>query len=108
MTDYSRFAPFYDDIMDDPGVRADRVQDFVERYRPGAVSLLELGCGTGSILARLDLIPTVTGLDRSAAMLDRARVKVPRAELFEGDMANFSLGTGSMWSSACSTVSTTC
>jgi SAM-dependent methyltransferase len=93
MDDYARFAAFYDDIMDDPGARADRVRTFVERYRPGAVSLLELGCGTGSILARLDLIPTVAGLDRSPQMLERARVKVPRAELFQGDMAAFSLGT---------------
>ncbi len=92
MDDYARFAAFYDDIMDDPGRRADRVRRFVELYRPGAVSLLELGCGTGSILARLELIPTLAGLDRSPQMLERARVKVPRAELFQGDMAAFSLG----------------
>ncbi len=91
MDDYSRFAAFYDRIMDDPGNRADRVTKFVQRYRPGAASLLELGCGTGSILARLQLIPTVVGLDRSPQMLERARVKVPRAELFQGDMAAFSL-----------------
>jgi SAM-dependent methyltransferase len=78
--------------MDDPGPRADRVSAFVERYRPGTVSLLELGCGTGSILARLDSIPSVAGLDRSPQMLERARVKVPRAELFQGDMATFTLG----------------
>ena len=69
MPAYERFARFYDDAMDDPTPRAARVQDFIDRFRPGASSLLELGCGTGSILARLDTVPHLTGLDRSPEML---------------------------------------
>ena len=89
---YERFARFYDAVMDDPGPRAERVLGFIRRYRPGASTLLELACGTGSILTRLDEIPSVTGLDRSPEMLALAARKVPRARLIEGDMTFFALG----------------
>jgi SAM-dependent methyltransferase len=92
VTEYERFAPFYDAVMDDPGPRADRVLGWIDRYRPGAASLLELGCGTGSVLARLSSLAEVTGLDRSPAMLAVAAEKVPGARLLEGDMREFSLG----------------
>ena len=90
---YEQFARFYDAAMDDPAPRAARVLDFIDRYRPGATTLLELGCGTGSILAHLTTIGSLTGLDQSPEMLALARRKVPRARLIEGDMSSFSLGT---------------
>ena len=89
---YERFARFYDAAMDDPAPRAARVVEFIDRYRPEAESLLELGCGTGSILAHLTSFDVLTGLDRSPEMLAVARTKVPTAELIEGDMSSFALG----------------
>lgn len=93
MPAYEQFARFYDAVMDDPGPRATRVLEFVRHYRPDATSLLELGCGTGSILVRLTVDPPLrlTGLDRSPEMLAIAAQKVPGARLVEGDMASFSL-----------------
>src|SRR5665213_2900131 len=92
MVAYERFAAFYDMVMDDPGPRAARVNAAIDHYHPVATSLLELGCGTGSILARLDTGAQLTGLDRSPAMLAVAAGKVPGAQLVEGDMAAFDLG----------------
>ena len=89
---YELFARFYDAAMDDPGTRAARVADFIDRYRPDAETLLELGCGTGSILARLTSPRALTGLDRSPEMLAVARTKVPAARLIEADMSSFALG----------------
>jgi SAM-dependent methyltransferase len=89
--EYERFAAFYDAVMDDPLPRALRVRRFIDRYMPGATSLLELACGTGSILAHLTAIESLTGLDRSPQMLDRARMKVPRARLVQGDMVTATL-----------------
>jgi SAM-dependent methyltransferase len=92
MAAYERFAAFYDVVMDDPGPRAARVNAAVDRYRPDASSFLELACGTGSILARLDTTAELTGLDRSPEMLAIASAKVPGAHLVEGDMSSFDLG----------------
>ena len=92
MAAYDTFAAFYDEVMDDPDERAGLVADLIGRHRPGAASLLELGCGTGSLLARLDAPADVVGLDRSPAMLAIAARKVPGARLVEGDMAAFALG----------------
>jgi SAM-dependent methyltransferase len=92
MVAYERFAAFYDAVMDDPGPRAARVNAAIDSYRPDATSLLELGCGTGSILARLDTGATLCGLDLSPDMLAIAATKVPGAQLVEGDMASFELG----------------
>jgi SAM-dependent methyltransferase len=91
MQAYARFSSFYDAIMDDPAPRAARVRGIIDRHFPEADSLLELGCGTGSILAHLPELGSLTGLDRSPEMLAVARNKVPRARIIEGDMASFSL-----------------
>lgn len=49
--------------------------------------LLDLACGTGaSFLPMLDRGYTVTACDIAQAMLDRARVKAPRARLHRVDM----------------------
>jgi SAM-dependent methyltransferase len=92
MAAYERYAAFYDVVMDDPGPRAARVNASVDRYRPEAAALLELACGTGSILARLATGAQLTGLDRSPEMLAVAAAKVPGAQLVEGDMSSFDLG----------------
>jgi predicted TPR repeat methyltransferase len=92
MPAYERFAPFYDQVMDDPFLRASRVLEAIDHHHPDAASLLELGCGTGAILAHLGSVPSLTGLDASPAMLAIAATKVPTAHLLEGDMASFALG----------------
>ena len=92
MPSYDRFARFYDAAMDDPAPRAVRVVEFIDRYLPEAQTVLELGCGTGSILAHLTSFGGLTGLDRSPEMLAVARTKVPTAQLIEGDMSSFALG----------------
>ena len=65
---------------------------WIDRYRPDPRSVLELGCGTGSILAGFTTVPELTGLDLSPQMLDVARGKVPAARLLEADISKFQLG----------------
>ena len=89
---YDQFARYYDALMDDPLANAGRVLGYRERHLPQADSLLELGCGSGSILAGLRLLDSLVGLDRSPQMLAIARRKVPEARFVQADMTEFELG----------------
>ncbi len=93
MTDYADFARFYDQIMGDRTETVARIEGYLDRYRPGARTLLELGCGTGAILAGLADRLDVTGIDRSPEMLSVAAAKLPGVPLVRADMTAFRLDT---------------
>ena len=91
---YAQFARFYDQVMGDRGPAIERVRGYLRRYQPGARSLLELGCGTGAVLAGLAGDLHVTGVDRSPEMLAAAAARhLPGVRLVEADITEFSLGT---------------
>src|SRR6266702_7756303 len=69
-----------------------RVRSCITRFHPAAGSLLELGCGTGAMLAGLAPAFEVTGVDRSPEMLAIAARTAPGARLILDDMTEFSLG----------------
>jgi SAM-dependent methyltransferase len=91
MTDYAAFSRFYDRIVGDRSEEIGRVLGYIEKYRPSATSLLELGCGTGALLEGLAGTLEVTGLDRSPEMLAIAADRLPSARLVRADMTAFSL-----------------
>jgi SAM-dependent methyltransferase len=91
VTDYAGFARFYDRIMGDRTEEIARVQSYISAYLPGARSLLELGCGTGALLAGFAPRLAVTGIDASPEMLAIAAASVPTASLVPGDMTAFRL-----------------
>ena len=91
MPSYDHFARFYDALMNDPLANVARVLGYRERHMAHADSLLELGCGSGSILAGLHELDRLVGLDRSPQMLAAARAKVPHARFFQADMTTFEL-----------------
>ncbi len=93
MPAYAEFAGFYDQIMGDRSLDVQRVRGYIRRYHPSARSLLELGCGTGAMLAGLAPDVAVTGVDQSPEMLTVAARRGLRAELVQADMTAFSLGT---------------
>lgn len=92
MTNYAKFAGFYDEIMGDRTPDIDQVLACIEKYQPAAKSLLELGCGTGALLAGLSADLDLTGVDQSPEMLAKAAVTVPRATLITADMTKIELG----------------
>src|SRR5260221_12441163 len=87
------FAAFYDEIMGDRSAEVERIRTYIKRYHPSARSLLELGCGTGAMLAGLAPDLAVTGVDRSPEMLAIAPRRGLRAQLGQADIAPFALGT---------------
>lgn len=96
---YDVFAEYYDDFMTEKATKF-----FVETYIRlikekssfgndlNNKSLLELGCGTGSLLVYFKKIfKNVTGLERSKNMLKFAKKKLPDVKFVNADMVNFSL-----------------
>jgi len=64
----------------------------LRRARPRPHSLLELGCGGGSLAANLKHDFALTLIDRSPQMLAVCRAVNPECELREGDMRSVRLG----------------
>jgi SAM-dependent methyltransferase len=90
---YTDFAKFYDQIMGDRSALIERVRGYIRHYLPDAGSLLELGCGTGAVLAGLADGLRVTGIDLSPEMLATAKAHLTGANLVRADITEFSLGT---------------
>src|SRR5438876_4557880 len=92
MPSYDVFAPFYDAVQGDRAQHARYLCSLIRKHAPRARTVLELACGTGSILKQLWTHYEVTGLDLSEEMLEIAAEKVPGVPLFRGDMTSFDLG----------------
>jgi SAM-dependent methyltransferase len=91
---YAEFARFYDQVMGDRDPVIERVRGYLRRYQPDAGTLLELGCGTGAVLAGLAGGLRLTGIDRSPEMLAGAAARnLTGVRLVEADITEFSLGT---------------
>ncbi len=87
---YEIIGRFYDDVMGDQQGSAMQVKNLIEKYNPGAESVLELACGTGSFLYHLSkYYKTTAGLDLSSIMLSIARNKLPDIPLYQCDMTDF-------------------
>jgi SAM-dependent methyltransferase len=89
MPSYEVFGKFYDAVMGDGAESAKRVSELLRASKPDAKKVLELGCGTGSILRHLKSSYEVYGLDLSSKMLSIARKKVPKAKLTRQNMVDF-------------------
>lgn len=97
--EYSTVAELYDFVV--PYATRGDVEFFVDEALAANGPVLEIGCGTGRVLipiARAGV--SITGIDSSAAMLERCREKLgveppnvqQRIELVEADMRDFTLG----------------
>jgi SAM-dependent methyltransferase len=91
MPAYEIFGKFYDAVMGDRSRPAEHLGKLIRSANPNARNVLELGCGTGSMLKHLQHNYEVSGLDTSSRMLSIARHKVPRANFFRQDMVDFQI-----------------
>ena len=91
MANYDVFGKFYDAIMGDRGKATMRLRELIHKVNPKAQNVLELGCGTGSVLKHLVKDYEVWGVDLSNKMLSLAKKKVPQARLSRQDMVRFRL-----------------
>jgi SAM-dependent methyltransferase len=89
---YAAYARFYDATQGDRAEHATYVRSLLTKHHPRAKTVLELACGTGSILKQLQPKYDVTGVDLSEEMLAIARKKVPDVRVVRADMRTVDLG----------------
>jgi predicted TPR repeat methyltransferase len=92
MASYDVFARFYDAVQGDRAEHARYIRSLIEQHDAHARTVLELACGTGSVLKQLQPLYEVTGVDLSPKMLELAADKVPGVRLIHADMTRLNLG----------------
>jgi SAM-dependent methyltransferase len=92
LTGYSAYARFYDATQGDRAEHATYIRSLLKKHHPRAKTVLELACGTGSVLKQLQAQYDVVGVDLSDEMLAIARRKVPGVRLVRSDMRTVDLG----------------
>jgi SAM-dependent methyltransferase len=91
---FARSARIYDAVYSwkDYAGEAARVHELVQARKPGAATLLDVACGTGTHLAELRGRYRCEGLDLEPELLAVARERLPDVPVHEGDMRDFDLG----------------
>ena len=95
MSVFAAYSKYYDLLYRDkdyPG-EARYIHELVTKHRPGARTVLDLGCGTGrhaQLLAERDY--QLTGVDLSEEMLKVARESGPQLSFVQGDVRSVRLG----------------
>src|ERR1035438_905754 len=92
MVAYDLLASHYDAVTGDSATEITFVDGIIKNACRRAVTLLEVACGTGGIIAGLAAGYQVSGLDISPGMLAVAREKLPTGTaLYPADMSSFKL-----------------
>jgi ubiquinone/menaquinone biosynthesis C-methylase UbiE len=91
---FTKSEEFYDAVYSwkDYEAESERLIALIGERNPGARTLLDVACGTGTHLARLALWYEVEGVDLDPKMLELARRKLPDARLEVADMISLELG----------------
>jgi SAM-dependent methyltransferase len=94
MEPYGAAAHVYDLFYRDKDYRGEvaEVAAIVEARRPGAHSVLDVGCGTGAHLAWFaERYERAEGVEPSARMIEQAIIARPGLVIYPGDMRTFRL-----------------
>jgi cyclopropane fatty-acyl-phospholipid synthase-like methyltransferase len=93
MSEYDLLAKHYDAVTGDSSSEAAFIDSVIKHANNRAVTLLEVACGTGSVMASLAGRYRVSGLDISPGVLTVAREKLSAGTaLYLADMSSFRLG----------------
>jgi SAM-dependent methyltransferase len=93
---FNAYARYYDLLYKDKDYVSETryINDLIKKYKPGAKTILNLGCGTGRHDACFNKIGySVSGVDTSETMLIEARKRsIPKTlEFFNGDVRTVDL-----------------
>lgn len=86
------FAVIYDKIYSENNkMYSQLISKLVKRYCRSAKTVLDIGCGTGTVASELAKNFKVIGVDISTEMLKIARRNYPHIEFLKEDIRNFNL-----------------
>ncbi|MDN6721259.1 MAG: class I SAM-dependent methyltransferase, partial [Staphylococcus equorum] len=89
MVQYEEMSLFYDQLtLDQP---YESWLEIVNHFAENRTSILDIGCGTGSLTSLLTDFDQITGMDLSVDMLSIATQKSNKVNWIEGDMTEFEL-----------------
>jgi SAM-dependent methyltransferase len=90
---FLKSAAFYDALyhFKDYPAACETLHGVIQAARPGASTLLDVGCGTGKHLEHLRRWYRVEGQDLNEGLLAEAAGRLPGVPLHQGDMVDFSL-----------------
>lgn len=91
MNNYDGIAESYDLLMGDRSAHIATVRHLLREHMPAARSILDIGCGTGLVTARLAEDYATVGMDISPEMISVARARHPDLRFLVGDMTEFAL-----------------
>lgn len=89
------YSQYYDMVYDtkDYAGEAEYVHGVIQKYAPGASSIIDLGCGTGAHAAQLSGNNyNIHGIDGSAEMVNQARARKNRLNRHQSASLSFSHG----------------
>ncbi len=90
---YTSIAKIYDYLMEDVdyAIWMDLIEEIFTHFDTKPKTILELGCGTGSICTELESRGyKMTGIDLASEMIDFAKTKSESVNFQVGDMRDFS------------------
>jgi ubiquinone/menaquinone biosynthesis C-methylase UbiE len=89
---YSKnFSQYYDQLNQDNTSMINVIHEIVKANVPPEGHILELGCGTGTVMRTFGKIYQLSGLDNAEGMLSKAKKKVPHAQYYHADMTTFTI-----------------
>jgi len=88
---YQKLGLYYDEVVGDRREAIRQIRGLLRVYAPTAKTLLEIACGTGTVLQALEKRYEVAGLDCSEIMLSQAAQKLPSVPFYQSDMRSFRL-----------------
>jgi ubiquinone/menaquinone biosynthesis C-methylase UbiE len=94
MIENNELAKYYDLLYHNLKYKqsATRIKDLAQKYSAiNGNMLLDVACGTGTLITHLKSDFKCTGIDISSAMIDEAKKKTNEVEFKLGDMRTFSL-----------------
>lgn len=92
---FTKSAAFYDALyhFKNYDLACTELDKLIQQMKPGAKTLLDVGCGTGKHLKYLQNNYKSEGLDLNPALLSIARKRCPDVTFHEADMTCFTLNT---------------